>query len=33
MQEPYGRSEKNWVLGLTSLASFMMALDALIVAA
>jgi EmrB/QacA subfamily drug resistance transporter len=31
MQEPYGRSEKNWVLGLTSLASFMMALDALIV--
>jgi EmrB/QacA subfamily drug resistance transporter len=31
MQEPYGRSEKNWVLGITSLASFMMALDALII--
>ena len=31
MQETYGRSEKNWVLGVTSLASFMMALDALII--
>jgi EmrB/QacA subfamily drug resistance transporter len=31
MQEPYGRGEKNWVLGVTSLASFMMALDALII--
>jgi EmrB/QacA subfamily drug resistance transporter len=31
MQEPYGRSEKNWVLGVTSLASFMMALDAQII--
>ena len=31
MQEPYGRSEKNWVLGVASLASFMMALDALII--
>ena len=31
MQAPYGRREKNWVLGLASLASFMMALDALIV--
>jgi EmrB/QacA subfamily drug resistance transporter len=31
MQEPYGQSEKNWVLGVTSLASFMMALDAPII--
>jgi EmrB/QacA subfamily drug resistance transporter len=31
MQETYDRSEKNWVLGVTSLASFMMALDALII--
>jgi EmrB/QacA subfamily drug resistance transporter len=31
MQEPYDRSEKNWVLGVTSLASFMMALDAMII--
>ena len=31
MQEPYGRSEKNRVLGITSLASFMMALDAMII--
>jgi EmrB/QacA subfamily drug resistance transporter len=27
MQEPYERSEKNWVLGVTALASFMVALD------
>jgi len=31
MQESYGRSEKNWVLGVTALASFMMALDAMII--
>ena len=31
MQEPCGPSEKNWVLGITSLASFMMALDAQII--
>jgi EmrB/QacA subfamily drug resistance transporter len=31
MQEGYGRSEKNWVLGVTSLASFMMALDSLVI--
>src|SRR3984885_6708790 len=31
MQELYGRAEKNWVLGVTALASFMMALDALVV--
>ena len=31
MQEIYDRRESNWVLGLTALASFMMALDALIV--
>src|SRR5258708_4563461 len=31
MQEPCGPSEKNWVLGVASLASFMMALDAQIV--
>ena len=31
MQESHDRSEKNWVLGVTSLASFMMALDALVI--
>jgi EmrB/QacA subfamily drug resistance transporter len=31
MQESYDRREKNWVLGVTSLASFMMALDALVI--
>src|SRR5258708_28228105 len=31
MQEPCGPSEKNWVLGVASLASFMMALDAQII--
>jgi EmrB/QacA subfamily drug resistance transporter len=31
MQEPRGPSEKNWVLGVASLASFMMALDAQII--
>jgi EmrB/QacA subfamily drug resistance transporter len=31
MQESYDRGEKNWVLGVTSLASFMMALDALVI--
>jgi EmrB/QacA subfamily drug resistance transporter len=31
MQEGYDRSEKNWVLGVTSLASFMMALDSLVI--
>jgi EmrB/QacA subfamily drug resistance transporter len=31
MQENYDRSEKNWVLGVTSLASFMMALDSLVI--
>ena len=31
MQEAYDRREKNWTLGLTALASFMMALDALVV--
>jgi EmrB/QacA subfamily drug resistance transporter len=31
MQESYGRSEKNWVLGVTALASFMMALDSLVI--
>jgi EmrB/QacA subfamily drug resistance transporter len=31
MQESYGRSEKNWVLGITALASFMMALDSLVI--
>jgi EmrB/QacA subfamily drug resistance transporter len=31
MQESYDRSEKNWVLGVTSLASFMMALDSLVI--
>ena len=31
MQQSYDRIEKNWVLGVTSLASFMMALDSMIV--
>ncbi len=31
MDEPFDRSEKRWVLGLTSLTSFMMALDALVI--
>jgi EmrB/QacA subfamily drug resistance transporter len=31
MQESYTKIEKNWVLGVTALASFMMALDALII--
>ncbi len=31
MQEGYDRTEKNWVLGITSLASFMMALDSLVI--
>jgi EmrB/QacA subfamily drug resistance transporter len=31
MQEGYARGEKNWVLGVTSLASFMMALDSLVI--
>ena len=31
MQEGYDRIERNWVLGVTSLASFMMALDALVI--
>jgi EmrB/QacA subfamily drug resistance transporter len=31
MQQAYDRREKNWALGVTALASFMMALDALIV--
>jgi EmrB/QacA subfamily drug resistance transporter len=31
MQQAYDRREKNWTLGVTALASFMMALDALIV--
>src|ERR1700730_13279811 len=31
MQESYERTEKNWVLGITSLASFMMALDSLVI--
>ena len=31
MQEGYLRGEKNWVLGVTSLASFMMALDAQVI--
>jgi EmrB/QacA subfamily drug resistance transporter len=30
MQEPYERREKSWTLGVTALASFMMALDALV---
>ena len=31
MQEPHDNSEKNWVLGVTALASFMMALDSLVI--
>jgi EmrB/QacA subfamily drug resistance transporter len=31
MQPTYDRGEKRWVLGLTSLASFMMALDAMVI--
>jgi EmrB/QacA subfamily drug resistance transporter len=31
MQQAYDRPQKNWTLGITALASFMMALDALIV--
>ena len=31
MQTPTNRAEKNWVLGVTALASFMMALDAMII--
>ena len=31
MQESYDRTEKSWVLGITSLASFMMALDLLVI--
>ena len=31
MQQAYDRRQKNWTLGVTALASFMMALDALIV--
>ena len=31
MQDIDDRTAKNWVLGVTSLASFMMALDALVV--
>ena len=31
MQQAYDRRERNWTLGVTALASFMMALDALIV--
>jgi EmrB/QacA subfamily drug resistance transporter len=31
MQEGYDRSEKNWVLAVTALASFMMALDSLVI--
>jgi MFS family permease len=31
MQESYDRREKNWALGVTSLASFMMALDSLVI--
>jgi len=31
MQQGYNRSENNWVLGVTSLASFMMALDSLVI--
>jgi EmrB/QacA subfamily drug resistance transporter len=31
MQDGYDRGGKNWVLGVTSLASFMMALDALVI--
>lgn len=31
MQTPINRAERNWVLGVTALASFMMALDAMII--
>src|ERR1700761_3444874 len=31
MQTPTNRAEQNWVLGVTALASFMMALDAMII--
>lgn len=31
MQTPTNRAEKNWVLGVTALASFMLALDAMII--
>jgi len=31
MQEPDVRGGKNWVLGVTALASFMMALDAMVI--
>jgi EmrB/QacA subfamily drug resistance transporter len=31
MQEPEARSGQNWVLGVTALASFMMALDAMVI--
>ena len=31
MQESYDRRDKNWALGVTSLASFMMALDSLVI--
>src|SRR5207245_7807979 len=31
MQIPTSRAERNWVLGVTALASFMMALDAMII--
>ncbi|MEY9234996.1 EmrB/QacA subfamily drug resistance transporter [Bradyrhizobium japonicum] len=31
MQTPTNRAEKNWVLGVTALASFMMALDAMVI--
>jgi EmrB/QacA subfamily drug resistance transporter len=33
MQEPHDRRTKNWVLGVTALASFMIALDALVITA
>ena len=31
MQQTYDRAEKHWVLGITSLAAFMMALDAMVI--
>ena len=31
MQTPINRAAQNWVLGVTALASFMMALDAMII--
>ena len=31
MQDTYDRREKNWTLGIVALASFMMALDALVI--